>query len=95
MGWLGLPLPERCGGLGGSETDLGLLMQELGRHGVVEPFHACAVLAARVLGELAADGQAALLEAIAGGGQRVALAHLEELGVDPFTARHRSLQPPR
>lgn len=87
MGWPALPLPERCGGLGGSEFDLGLLMQELGRHRVVEPFHACAVVAARLLCELAGDGHAALLREAAAG-RRVAFAHRGErsVGSDPFAS---------
>lgn len=83
MGWLALPLAERCGGLGGSEFDLGLLTQELGRHRVVEPFHACAVIAARLLCEVADGSHAALLAEVAGG-RRLAFAHQEAGGIDPF-----------
>lgn len=86
MGWLALPLPERCEGLGGSELDVGLLMHCLGQHLVVEPFHACAILAARIFCEVGGEGHPPLLADIASGRQRLAFAHLERGVRDPFEA---------
>ena len=37
MGWLGIALPEDCGGLGMGTVDLVLLAKELGRHDLPEP----------------------------------------------------------
>jgi alkylation response protein AidB-like acyl-CoA dehydrogenase len=45
LGWLMLPFTEEDGGLGGSMTDLMLVMEEFGKGMVVEPFIATAVMA--------------------------------------------------
>jgi alkylation response protein AidB-like acyl-CoA dehydrogenase len=78
MGWLGVALPEAVGGLGGSAADTALVMQELGRGLVVEPYLAVAVLAAQVIhaGASAAQQQD-MLPALIGGERIVVLAHGE------------------
>ncbi len=86
LGWLSLPLPESHGGLGGGPLDTGLLMRALGRHLVVEPYHASIVLGARLLAALGDVGDVALLQQVAAGELRLALAH-EELGLDTFDPR--------
>lgn len=89
MGWLALPLPARVGGFGGGPLSTGLLLQALGRHLAIEPFHACIVLAARVLAELGTDDQCdAWMPAIMEGRSRVALAHDEISQPAPWAARH-------
>ena len=78
MGWLGLALPDAVGGLDGSAVDTALVMQELGRGLVVEPYLAVAVLAAQVINAGASDAQKqALLPALIGGESLLALAHGE------------------
>jgi alkylation response protein AidB-like acyl-CoA dehydrogenase len=78
LGWLALPIPEDCGGLGGSMEDVALLMTALGKGLAIEPYVSTAVLGAHIV---AAGGtgewRTALLEAIAGGTVRMALAHNE------------------
>lgn len=78
QGWLCAALPEAHGGLGGSIIDSVLIAHELGRGLALEPFTACAVLAAQTL--LAADApnhQADWLPGLADGTRRLALAYSE------------------
>jgi alkylation response protein AidB-like acyl-CoA dehydrogenase len=75
MGWLGLLVPEDCGGSGGSIIDATLVLQELSRFIVTQPYLACAVVATHLL-KLAEPGErrTELLTAIASGAQIVTLA---------------------
>ena len=84
LGWLALPVPEHLGGLGGTQVDLGLLMHALGRHRVVEPYHAAVVLAGPLLTALGTAEAQRLLEPLIEGGARVVLAHGELGGADPY-----------
>lgn len=74
MGLVGLLVPEDAGGSGGSMTDMGVVLQELGRVAYSGPFTASAVggasLAARV-------GDSALLGGIADGSLVATVAHAE------------------
>ena len=75
FGWLGLPLPEEHGGMGGSLADVCVLAEELGRALVVEPWLPCGVLAAGLLADAAgAAVRAEWLPALAAGAKRVAFA---------------------
>jgi alkylation response protein AidB-like acyl-CoA dehydrogenase len=78
MGWLALGIGEADGGLGGSATDLALLLERLGEALPLEPLVDTAVLGVRLL-SASADGseRAALLAAVASGEKVLALAHLE------------------
>lgn len=83
LGWLALAIPEEAGGLGGSIDDVALLNIALGKALATEPVISTAVGAVHILAGVPENGQsAALLEEIAGGGARVALAHVEA-GADP------------
>jgi alkylation response protein AidB-like acyl-CoA dehydrogenase len=83
MGWLGLALPDAVGGLDGSAVDTALVMQELGRGLVVEPYLAVAVLAAQVINAGASDAhKQALLPALIGGESLLVLAHGEPDAAD-------------
>ena len=85
MGWLALPLPQEAGGLGGGALEIGLLMRAFGRHLVVEPYLACAVLASRVMASLGrADQAEAWLPGLMAGRLRLALAHEEPGQRDPW-----------
>jgi alkylation response protein AidB-like acyl-CoA dehydrogenase len=78
LGWLALPVPEECGGLGGSMEDVALLMTALGKGLAVEPYVSTAVLGAHIVAASEAEAvRTELLEAIAGGTVRLALAHNE------------------
>ena len=81
MGWLGLGVPEDCGGLGCGFIETAIVAEELGRGLALEPFVGCAVLAARLIEQADAPAFAArraeLLQGIAAGTLQVALAHSE------------------
>lgn len=78
MGWLALAVPEDAGGLGGSLEDVALLMIEFGRGLAIEPVISTGVLATHLI-DRGAEGalRGELLEAIASGELRLALAHAE------------------
>jgi alkylation response protein AidB-like acyl-CoA dehydrogenase len=79
MGWQALPIPEDCGGLGGSLVDISLILEAMGKFLVVEPFATTTILCAHLI-DACGDGRrrADLLGAIASGELRVALAHDED-----------------
>jgi alkylation response protein AidB-like acyl-CoA dehydrogenase len=78
MGWLGAGLPEAAGGFGGSAIESAIVLEELGRALVVEPYVALAVLAPRTLLQASdAAARASLAESIAGTSV-IAVAHGEE-----------------
>jgi alkylation response protein AidB-like acyl-CoA dehydrogenase len=71
LGMTALPIPEEQGGFNGSAVDMMVVMHELGRGLVVEPYFAT-VLGAEFLKR--AGGNGALLERIAGGDLKLACA---------------------
>lgn len=71
LGMTALPVPEEQGGFNGSAVDMLVVMQELGRGLVVEPYFAT-VLGAQFL--KLAGGQECLLEQVAAGGMKLACA---------------------
>ena len=71
LGLTALPLPEAHGGFDGDAVDMFVVMQELGRGLVVEPYFAT-MLGAEFLRRGGAHG--ALLERVAGGGLKLACA---------------------
>ncbi|MBA5637738.1 acyl-CoA dehydrogenase family protein [Duganella sp. LX20W] len=73
LGMLALPVPEAQGGFDGSAVDLLLVMQELGRGLVVEPYFAT-VLGAHFLKLAGGPGAEALLEQVASGTLKLACA---------------------
>jgi len=78
LGLLGVPLPEEYGGFGGSGVDLLVVMEELGRGLVIEPYFATAVLGAALL-RFGGGAQAqALLPGVADGSLKLAAALTEK-----------------
>jgi alkylation response protein AidB-like acyl-CoA dehydrogenase len=78
LGWLGLLVPERYGGGGGSLTDAAVLYQEFGRGPLPGPFFSSAVLAALILVEAGTEEQRrSLLPAIASGSRIFSVAITE------------------
>jgi alkylation response protein AidB-like acyl-CoA dehydrogenase len=79
LGWLALPFSEADGGLGGTAIDTMLLMEELGKGLVLEPYLASIVLGG---GALRRGGDAALkaslLPTVIDGTMRLAFAYAEE-----------------
>jgi alkylation response protein AidB-like acyl-CoA dehydrogenase len=71
LGWTGLTAPESAGGAGGSVLDLGMLLEQLGRHAVPSPFRQA--VTASLLAQRVGDGAAAaaLVEDVAGGARAV------------------------
>jgi len=67
LGWLGLAIPEEFGGLGCGFVETALVAEELGRGMVLEPYIACAVLAARLIERGDAPGFAAQRQALLAG----------------------------
>ncbi len=51
QGWLAIALPEDQGGFGGSFVDMAIILEQLGRGLVPEPFIASVVLGAGILSE--------------------------------------------
>lgn len=68
LGWLGVRIPEKDGGLGGSPVETAILMEAFGRGLVVEPYLTTAVLGGSLLtfGATAQHKQALLPELVAG-----------------------------
>jgi alkylation response protein AidB-like acyl-CoA dehydrogenase len=63
LGWLTVPFSEEDGGFGGSAVDLMVMMEELGKGMVVEPFVATAVMAGGLISALGSAEQKADLVA--------------------------------
>jgi alkylation response protein AidB-like acyl-CoA dehydrogenase len=78
MGVLGVPFAEADGGLGGSGVDLMVVMQELGRGIVVEPYLATVVLGGGAIAAAGSPAQRqALLPGVVAGERQLALAYGE------------------
>jgi len=77
LGWLGLPLPESVGGLGGSFVDLMLVLEQLGTTLVPEPILSSIVLSAMTVAEC---GGERFLDGVATGDRLLALAYAEQRG---------------
>lgn len=77
LGIIGALVPEDAGGFGGAGEDIAVVMEELGRGLVVEPFLASGVLSAGILAEAGDADQKALVEKIVAGELLVAFAHGE------------------
>ena len=77
LGLLGLQVPEAQGGMGFGAVDAMVVMEELGRGLVLEPYTAVALVAAYLLQAGHAPSAGLWLEGIAKGGPGVVLAHEE------------------
>jgi len=92
MGWLGIGLPEACGGLGMSTIDMVILMKELGRRIAPTPFFPTVCIAAEALARAGSDAQKAAVEEIVDGRRVAAFAWQEasrdfDAGVIELAAR--------
>ena len=77
LGILGLAIPESLGGIGGDAFDAMVVMEELGRSLVLEPYLSTALVAAGVLARAGSAQHQPLLRAVATGEIRLAFAHEE------------------
>ena len=81
LGWLGIALPEDCGGSGLGAIETMLVAQGLGRGLLVEPYVASAVLGGHLLSAAGSPAQRRqLLPSLSDGTARVALAWAEPRG---------------
>lgn len=81
LGWLAATLPEEHGGLGGSNADLALLMDQFGRGLVTSPFVPSIVLGGTALRLAGTEVQkSSILPGVAEGRSKLALAYLEPEG---------------
>lgn len=94
LGWLALPIPEQAGGLGGSMTDVALLMIVFGRHNVIEPYVGTAILGTTILQRGDGEEVKAVLTAAGTGHARLALAHGEAADRYEITARRKTTATP-
>ena len=74
---IGALLPEKVGGFGGEGEDIIVVMEELGRGLVVEPFLASAILGAGIIADAGNAKQKKLLEGVIAGETLLAFAHGE------------------
>jgi alkylation response protein AidB-like acyl-CoA dehydrogenase len=77
FGILGLAIPEPLGGVGGNPFDAMVVMEELGRALVLEPYLSSALVGAGILVRAGSAPQQQLLPAVAAGEIRLAFAHGE------------------
>ena len=77
LGLLGLYVSEANGGMGFGPVDAMVVMEELGRGIVMEPFAAVSLVAVSLLNAGSAPSSALWLQGIAEGKERVVLAHQE------------------
>ena len=79
LGWFALPFDEADGGFGGTQIDNMVVMEQVGRGLVVEPFFASVVLGGGVLKRAASTEQKAkLVPGIIDGTRQLTLAYAEE-----------------
>src|SRR5262245_65229525 len=78
LGWMGLLVPEKEGGLGLGALDLILVLEELGRAAAPGPFLATQLVVAGLLRGGTAAQRTAWLPRIIGGDAIATLAHLED-----------------
>ena len=78
IGLMALPVAEADGGLGGGGVDTMVVMEQIGRGLVLEPYLGCAVLPAALIKAAGTEAQrAALSEGLASGETLYAFAHTE------------------
>ncbi|WP_201723284.1 acyl-CoA dehydrogenase family protein, partial [Sulfitobacter sp. HI0076] len=77
LGVIGALFTEEQGGFGGAGFDIGVVFEELGRAGVVEPLLDSAVLAGGLIADLGSEAQQEHIEALIGGTLQLAFAHGE------------------
>jgi alkylation response protein AidB-like acyl-CoA dehydrogenase len=81
LGLLALPLPEEYGGLGGNGVDVMVVMEQVGRGLLLEPYLSTVVLCGGIIAACGSrDLKQRLLPAIAAGNLQIALAAYEAAG---------------
>ena len=81
LGWLCIPFSEKYDGLGGSLVDVMVLLEELGKGLMVEPWLSTVILGGRLVEMLGTEQQKQeVIPAVCGGQMKLALAY-SEVGV--------------
>jgi alkylation response protein AidB-like acyl-CoA dehydrogenase len=81
LGLLSLPFPESCGGLGGNAVDIMLVMEQIGRGLLLEPFLSTIVMCGGLIRDAGSESlKANLLPRIGTGELKLALACYEAAG---------------
>lgn len=79
LGWFSLPFAEAQGGFGGNQIDTMVVMEQLGKGLVLEPFFASIVLGGGVLKRAASEAQLSeLVPGVIDGSKQLTLAYAEE-----------------
>jgi alkylation response protein AidB-like acyl-CoA dehydrogenase len=79
LGWFALPFDEADGGFGGNQIDTMVVMEQIGKGLVLEPFYASIVLGGGVLKRAAsAEQKTALIPGLIDGTKQLTLAYAEE-----------------
>jgi len=78
LGWFGMPFAEADGGFGGTQIDTMVMMEQMGKGLVLEPFLASVVLGGGVVKRVgSAEQKAALLPGVIDGSRQLTLAYAE------------------
>jgi alkylation response protein AidB-like acyl-CoA dehydrogenase len=93
LGWLGLPFAEEDGGYGGGAAEVMVLMEELGRGLVVQPYVATVLTCGRLLARCEATVRQRYLPGLMAGERLWALAFAEPAGRYQLEARECRAQP--
>ena len=79
LGWFALPFAEAQGGFGGNQIDTMVVMEQIGKGLVLEPFFASVVLGGGVLKRAGSEAQIAeLVPGLIDGSKQLTLAYAEE-----------------
>ena len=92
LGWLGVTVPEACGGIGGGPVETMVLMEAFGAGLVVEPFFPSVVLGGSLVAMAGSEAQQqAVLPALVAGELKLAFAWVEgQSGYDLFDVETRA-----
>ena len=92
LGWLGVTVPETCGGIGGGPVETMVLMEAFGAGLVVEPFFPSVVLGGNLVALAGSEAQQqAILPALVAGDLKLAFAWVEaQSGYDLFDVETRA-----
>ena len=94
LGWLGVGLPEACGGTGGGPVETMVLMEAFGAGLVPEPYFPSVVLGANLVAMAGSQAQKqAILPRLAAGELKLAFAWIEaQSGYDLFDVRTTAMR---
>lgn len=93
LGWLSVPFTEEQGGFGGSAVDTMIMMEELGKALVLEPYLATVILAGKLLSADPNNAMQPHIDAIIAGEKLATFAYLERNTRSNITFIEAQLQP--